>query len=135
MVSIFPNLLNYSFFATGILRIILGLIFIYFAYEKFFLERKERTLFFEKLKMRPAKVFFGIVTGLELLGGVGLLVGFWMQVATLITGALMTLATFIKWHRPHALPKNTLEFYLILAVVSFALLALGPGAFAFDLPI
>lgn len=135
MVSIFPDILNYGFLATGILRATLGIIFIYFAYEKFFLERRERIAFFEKLKLRPAKVFFGLVTGLEFIAGLGLLLGFYMQVAALITGGLMTLATFIKWHKPSALPKNTVEFYIILAVTSFALIAMGPGAFAFDLPV
>ena len=134
-VSLFPNLFAYGFFATGILRITLGLIFVWFAYEKFFYQRTERILFFEKLKMRPAKVFFGLVTGVEFLAGVGLVLGFYMQVATLITGTLMTLATLIKWRRPSALHRNTVEFYIILAVLSFALLALGPGALAFDLPL
>ena len=135
MVTIFPNLLNYGFLAAGILRMALGLIFIYFAYEKFFIERTERIAFFEKLKLRPAKVFFGLVTILEFSAGVGLLIGFYTQIAALATGVLMTLATLIKWHKPSALPKNTIEFYIILAVTSFALLALGPGAFAFDLPL
>lgn len=134
-VTIFPSLLDYSFVATGALRATLGLIFLYFAYEKLFLERRERIAFFEKLRMRPAVVFFGVVTGAELLAGIGLTFGIFTQLAGLTTGILMTLATLIKRHHPHALPKNTLEFYIILAAVSFTFMFIGPGAFAFDLPV
>ncbi len=135
MPSLFPELLSYGFLATGVLRITLGLIFIWFAYEKFFHQRTERIAFFKKLGMKPAIVFFALVTGIEFIAGVGLVVGFYTQAAALITGGLMTLATFIKWYRPVSLHRNTIEFYILLAVLSFALLFLGPGAFAFDLPL
>ncbi len=135
MPSLFPELFTYGFLATGILRITLGLIFVWFAYEKFFHKRAESLAFFEKLRMKPAIVFFVIVTGIEFIAGVGLVIGFYTQVAALITGVLMTLATFIKLYRPDALHRNTLEFYITLAVLSFALIFLGPGAFAFDLPL
>lgn len=135
MVSLFPHLFDYSFLAIGVLRITLGLIFIWFAYSKVFYERVERIAFFEKLKMRPAIVFFSLVSGAEFITGVGLVVGFYTQLAALITGSLMTLATLIKANRPHALPYNTIEFYILLAVVSFVIMFIGPGAFAFDLPV
>lgn len=135
MPSLFPDLFTYGFLATGIIRITLGLIFIWFAYTKYFRERRERIEFFEKLKLRPAKVFFGFVAGIELLAGIGLTVGYYTQAAALVTGILMVLATLIKNHKPSALPHNTIEFYILLAVVSFSLLFLGPGAFAFDLPL
>ncbi len=135
MPSLFPELFTYGFLATGVLRITLGLIFIWFAYEKFFRERTEHIAFFEKLGMKPAIVFFALVTGVEFIAGIGLLVGYYTQIAALITGSLMTFATFIKLYRPQALPGNTLEFYILLAILSFALIFLGPGAFAFDLPL
>ena len=135
MPSLFPDLFTYGFLATGVLRMTLGLIFIWFAYEKFFHQRTERIAFFEKLGIKPAIVFFALVTGVELLAGIGLVLGYYTQVAALITGALMTLATFIKWYRPSALHRNTIEFYILLAILSFALIFLGPGAFAFDLPL
>ena len=135
MPSLFPDLFTYGFLATGVLRMTLGLIFIWFAYEKFFHQRTERIAFFEKLGIKPAIVFFALVTGVEFLAGIGLVLGYYTQVASLITGALMTLATFIKWYRPSALPRNTIEFYILLAILSFALIFLGPGAIAFDLPL
>jgi len=134
-VSLFPDLLNYGFLATGILRITLGLIFVYFAYSKIFHERLERIAFFEKLGLRPALLYFALVNGAELVAGICLTIGLYTQGAALVTGALMVLASLIKWRHPHALPYNTIEFYILLAVVSFTLIFLGPGAFAIDLPL
>lgn len=134
-LSLFPHLLDYQMLGIFMIRATLGLIFVYFAYEKIFIERRERIEFFEKIKLRPAKVFFWIVALTELAAGIGLTVGLYTQATAIITGTLMTLATFIKHHRPHALPQNTIEFYIILAITSFALLFLGAGAFAIDLPL
>ena len=134
-ISLFPHLLDYQMLGIFMLRVTLGLIFIYFVYAKILYERRERIEFFEKLKMRPAKVFFWVVTLTELIAGVGLTIGLYTQAAAIATGGLMVLASFIKHHRPSALPHNTIEFYILLAAASFALLFLGPGAFAFDLPL
>lgn len=134
-VSLFPHLLDYQMLGIFMVRATLGLIFVYFAYEKIVHERHVRTEFFEKLKLRPAKVFFWVVALAELAAGVGLTIGLYTQAAAIITGILMTLASLIKHHRPTALPQNTIEFYIILAVASFALLFLGAGAFAIDLPL
>lgn len=134
-VSLFPHLLDYQMLGIFMIRATLGLIFVSFAYEKIVHERHVRTEFFEKLKLRPAKVFFWAVTLAELFAGIGLTVGLYTQASAIITGTLMTLASFIKHHHPHSLPQNTIEFYIILAVASFALLFLGAGAFAIDLPL
>ena len=117
------------------LRITLGFIFVYFWYEKITHQRAERIHFYEKLNLRPAKVYFWIVSSVEGIAGALLVVGLYTQGAVLVTGALMLLATLIKWLKPSALPRNTIDFYIILAVVSFALLFLGPGALAIDLPL
>ena len=135
MPSLFPHLFEYSFLAIGILRITLGFIFLWFAYIKIFSARAEYLAFFEKTKMRPAKVFLNIAIGVELLVGLSLMAGYYSQAAELVAGALMALATLIKWHRPSLLPHNTAAFYLLLSIVSLTLLFIGPGAFAFDLPL
>lgn len=135
MLSLFPSLFDYSLLAIFALRVSLGLIFVWFAYTKIFRERTERITFFEKISLRPAVLFYTLVTGLELVAGVLLVLGLYTQAAALTVGVLMVLATFIKWQRPDALPYNTIEFYLLLAIVSFSLPFLGPGVFAFDLPL
>lgn len=135
MPSLFPYLFDYSFLAIGVLRIVVGLVFLWFAYIKTFKERADYLDFFEHIKMRPAKIFLNVAIGVEFLVGASLVAGYYAQAAELVAGALMTLATLIKWHRPRVLPQNTAAFYLLLMVVSLALLFIGPGAFAFDLPL
>jgi uncharacterized membrane protein YphA (DoxX/SURF4 family) len=131
----FPALLNYDFLATFVLRVVLGLVFVGFAYGKFFGDRPARIAFFEKLGMRPAVVFFSIIIGVELLAGIFLIVGAFTQIAAFVAGIIMTLAAGIKIKRPEMLPLNTFSFYFILAVVYFVMIFIGPGAFAFDLPL
>ncbi|MBI5798693.1 MAG: DoxX family protein [Candidatus Yonathbacteria bacterium] len=134
-VSLFPFLLDFQMLGVFMLRVTLGLIFVYFCYEKVFLFRKDQILFYEKLGLRPAKVFSLIVASLEGLTGALLAVGLYTQGVAIVAGVLMALATIIKWRSPSALPKNTNDFYVILTVVSFSLLFLGAGAFAIDLPL
>ena len=135
MLSIFPDLFTYSFLATFVLRFTLGAIFVWFAYAKYFHERKERIAFFEHLNLHPAKIYFLVITGIEFLAGVMLIVGIYTQIAALAIAILMTLATILKIKKPSTLPRNTAEFYILLAVVALVLMFIGPGAFAFDLPL
>lgn len=134
-VSLFPSLFDFQMLGVFVLRVTLGLIFVYFWYKKITHSNTERIHFFEKLGLRPAKVYFGIVSSVEGIAGALLVVGLYTQGAVLVTGTLMLIATLIKWRKPSALPRNTIDFYIILAVVSFSLLFLGPGAFAVDLPL
>ena len=134
-VSLFPSLLDFQMLGVFVLRVTLGLIFVYFWYEKITRQKAELIRFFEKLGLRPAKVYFNIVSSVEGVAGVLLVVGLYTQGVVIVTGSLMLLATIIKWRKPSALHRNTIDFYIILAVVSFSLLFLGPGAFAIDLPL
>ena len=134
-VSLFPHLFDYQMLGVFMIRATLGLIFVHFAYEKILRAQKERVEFFEELKLRPAKVFFWATTLVELVAGIGLTIGLYTQLAATITGSLMALASLMKKHRPPILPHNTVAFYILLAITSFSILLLGPGSFAFDLPL
>lgn len=134
-VSLFPHLFDYQMLGIFMIRATLGIIFLYFWYEKVFLFRSEQIHFYDKLGLRPAKVFSMMVASVEGITGALLVVGLYTQGAAIVAGTLMTLASLIKWHRPAALPKNTNDFYVLLMIVSFALLFLGPGAYAIDLPL
>ncbi|PJC21574.1 MAG: hypothetical protein CO060_03355 [Candidatus Yonathbacteria bacterium CG_4_9_14_0_2_um_filter_43_16] len=125
-LSLFPSLLDFQMLGVFMLRATLGLIFVYFWYEKVTHQRAERTHFFEKLGLRPSKVYFWTVSSVEGIAGSLLVVGLYTQGAVLATGTLMLVAALIKWRKPSALPRNTIEFYIILAVVSFSLVFLGP---------
>lgn len=130
--EVFSGAFAYAPYGTAALRIALGLVFVWFAYQKLFPERRERIAFFEKLSLRPAVAFYAAVTTLEGLAGLGLTLGYFTQLAALVTGTLMTIATYVKLKRPAALPFNTTEFYVLLVVVSVALFLNGGGAWALD---
>lgn len=134
-LSLFPSLLDFQMLGIFMIRATLGFIFVYFWYEKIFLFRKDQIHFYEKLGLRPAKIFSLAVASLEGITGVLLIIGLYTQAAAIVAGAIMTLAVLIKWRTPSALPKNTNDFYVILAVASLSLLFLGAGAFAIDLPL
>ena len=135
MVSLFPQLLDYGFLATAVLRITLGLTFVWFARRAFFSQKREYTAFLENIGLKPAIIFFFIVAGVELILGVLLVIGLFTQAVALAISVITLCVAFLKWRRPHLLFHNTPHFYLLLAVVSFVLIFLGPGAIAFDFPL
>jgi len=134
-VSLFPQLLDYSFLATFVLRASLGLLFIRCAYKEFFHGRESGITLYEKLGLRSNKAFFWVFTSIKLLIGVCLLVGLYTQGAALLGFVFAFVAIIIKWRRPELLPENTIEFFILVAVVLGVLMFLGPGPFAFDLPL
>lgn len=134
-VSLFPQLLDFQMLGIFALRVTLGFIFLYFWYEKITKPHSEKTEFFEKLKLRPAKLYFTIVSYTEGLIGALLIVGLYVQGVAIVAGAMMLLASIIKWRKSALLPQGTVAFYIVLSVVSFSLLFLGAGAFAIDLPL
>lgn len=134
-LSLFPELLDLQMLGIFAIRVTLGLIFIYFWYEKTTKHRAEKIEFFEKLKLRPAKLYSTIITFTFGVMGALLVVGLYTQGVAMVAGVFMLLATLIKWRNPSLLPNNTITFYIILSVTSFSLLFLGAGAFAIDLPL
>ena len=134
-VSLFPQLLDYSFLAIFILRASIGLVLIRCAYKGFFKNRESDISLYNKLGLRPGKTFFWIITNLKLIAGICLLVGFYTQGAALLGFILSFVAIIIKWRRPELLPENTIEFFILVAVVLAVLMFFGPGPFGFDLPL
>lgn len=132
MSPLLPSLFRYGAHATALLRITLGVVFVYFAYEKLIVDRPARIAFFEKLAMRPPVVYFAAITAAELLAGVSLTLGWFTQGGGIVTALLMFVATIVKWRKPTALPHNTVEFYVLLTVVSVTVVVSGPGAWALD---
>lgn len=135
MISIFPELFGYSFLATFVLRVALGAVFIVFAYTTFFRDRNAYMNAWETLIVRSGKIFLGVGVAVNLIIGVLLVVGAFTQIAALAGGIIAMLGAGAKIKRPHLLPHSNLSFYLFLAVVSFSMIFIGPGAFAIDLPL
>ena len=119
MLSIFPLFLSLGLLAPLLLRITLGIILIHWAVGKI----KSRTT--------PFTVALGV---LEVLIGIGLLVGFLVQLAALIASVIF-LIHLIKKAQTKSLFTAGVNYYFILFMISLSLLLLGAGAFAFDLPL
>lgn len=134
MLSIFPDLYTYQQFVPLLLRIVAGLIFISFAYAKLISNRSNRIAFFHSIGLRPARLFWGITSLAELIGGIFLLVGFLLQPTALILAMISIIAAFIKMRRPTEL-TNSAGYFVLLFVMLVSLAFLGPGVFAVDFPL
>lgn len=132
MLNTFPDLLNYSLLAPLILRVVLGLIMLNLGYLKARIEKERWEGLFGFLGLRPAKWFVKIFALVEIVGGLLLLAGAYVQIVALVF-VLITLSELIlEWEEP-ALVKRNLPFYFLLFAISVSLLFSGAGAFAFDL--
>lgn len=120
MLSVFPELLNYSLAGVFILRLALGLLFIKYGIVKIFLKKSG---------------WWKTIGAVELVCGVLLAVGLFTQPAALLVSVLMFGAIAIKIKTKNEVLKSPYDFYLLLIVVSLSLLFLGPGIFSFDLPL
>ncbi len=135
MLSIFPQLLDFGMFGPLFLRIGLAVVFLVHGYPKIF--KKENFLgtaqFFESIKIKPGKFWVAVVGGVEFFGGILILVGLFTQVVALLLMINMVVAIWkVKWQKGFL---NGYEFDLVLLLMAFALMVLGPGVFSLDLPL
>lgn len=126
MLSAFPQLFNYSLLAIAGLRILFGLWFLVYAYN---------TLFNKETQEGRLSVWFKrINAGIAFLAGFLSTIGLFTQVAVLL-GLLILL---LKWYldvRSKTLTREIFAFGFYIAVIGLALLFLGPGVPAIDLPL
>jgi len=122
MLSVFPELFFLAPLAVFLLRVVLGLLFIWHGYSKF------------KPSSVPVSSFVRIIGLLEVLGGISLVLGFVTQLAALVLSIIVLLALAAKLKGSTHL-KYSVDFYILLFVATFSLVFLGPGAFAIDLPL
>ncbi len=120
MLSVFPELLNYSVLGVFLIRLALGLLFIKYGLAKIFL--------------KPGK-FWKTIGSLELVCGILLVGGLFTQAAAFMVFLLMIGAVIIKIKTKNEVLKSPYDFYFLLLAVSLSLLLLGPGAFSLDLPL
>ncbi len=125
-LNIFPNLFAFGFVAVFLLRVTAGTIFMYFGYTKIYKDKERRVSFFNKIGFGKGKIFFWIVSLTELVGGIFLVAGFFIQVTALILSAIIMGAICTKIRKPNLL-DNSLEFFVLLFIVLVSLLFLGAG--------
>ena len=127
MLSLFPDLLDWSFYVPFLFRVFLG-IYILAAGYRFFKKSMSPT------EKDEDKLSWGIFGALLVLLAGSLLIGLFIQVGGAITFAVSILALYAK-HRNIKDADESTAFYLLFALVGLSLIFLGPGPFAFDLPL
>ena len=140
MLNPFPTLLNFSFFAPTILRLFIGIYFINLGYIKY--TKKEPTrdhtidllYFFNSLSIGPSIYYVKTLAIIELLVGVFLCLGFFVQISAIIT-AIISLVFFIVSIKQQDLRILKPSEYALLFAISLSLILTGAGVFAIDLPL
>jgi uncharacterized membrane protein YphA (DoxX/SURF4 family) len=132
MLNVFPDLITYSFFAPTILRILVGLSFLYIAYTQF-ARRKEIAETGFPFVGKPNVALVYVSSIVIALVGAALCLGYATQIAAL-AGIVVSLkhAIFAKKY-PRLIPLCRLEYVYIL-VICFTLLLTGAGLLAVDTP-
>lgn len=117
--------------ALLLLRIGLGVIFVYHGYPKLFGATHQEMLQFARMGF-PA--WFVYVAGvIELFGGLLLFLGLFTRIVGLLLAGEMAVA-LIRVHIPQGgfMVVSNYQFPLALAVGAFTLATVGAGAFSFD---
>lgn len=135
MLNTFPLLLSFDLLVPLLFRIVLGVIFFRSGYMLLFQKASFPPLTTTLTAHNSLRLILGRILGSVLLiCALFLVLGIRVQVTALILSLLASCAFCIKIKYPTLLMSNT-RYYLLLAVMSFSLLFLGPGFFAFDLPL
>jgi uncharacterized membrane protein YphA (DoxX/SURF4 family) len=123
MLSLFPRLLDFSFFATGLLRVWLALAILILGIQII----KSRDLD----NTRP----YWPIGVISILSGILVLIGMFTQGAVLVILLILFWLIYIKKEGSFNNDLSNKKYLGSLFVISLAILCLGAGAFAFDLMI
>jgi hypothetical protein len=128
LVTPFPFLLDFSFFAPLLLRLTLG---IYMLSIGATVAKK----IVDTGTMPQPKLTIGEIAyrAVFIIAGVSLIIGLYLQVSALIV-ALLMLASIVD-KRARILPELYRGEYTLLLIIAFSLMVTGAGPFAFDLPL
>jgi putative oxidoreductase len=117
--------------ALLLLRVALGVIFIYHGYPKLFGHTRQTMDSFSHMGFPP---YFAYLAGvIEFFGGCLLVIGLFTRIAGLLIAVEMAVA-LVQVHKLLEDPRavHNYEFPLVLATAAFALAALGAGLISFD---
>ena len=121
IVTPFPTLLDFSFFAPLILRLALGMFMLNISREK-------------TTEPQPALTPIEIIyRAFFIVAGISLIIGLYTQVAALIVIALMLISLFDI--RARLIQNLKYRELILIIVIAFSLLFTGAGPLAFDLPL
>ena len=136
MLTLFPSLLTYHLLAPFLIRLGLGLFLAGVAWKKILRGNRKQwvSAIFMSETAGGAEIVVGLVGLVELAAAVGLIVGFYTQLAAIIAG-LSSLRLFFIQNKTPLKGVYGNYFYFLLILLSLSLLFSGAGAFAFDLPL
>jgi hypothetical protein len=121
----FPELFDLAFFVPFFFRVVLG--YYLFRQALFLMKQGGGVL----SKDRTAQSILGL---LILADGILLFVGAWLQPTAIITSALGIFALISVRKHPKFFPQPG-SFYLLATLIALSLVVLGPGIWAYDLPL
>lgn len=131
-INMFPSLLDYGMFGALFLRVGLAVVFIVHGYPKLFKNFDETAQWFSSIGIVPGKFWASVVGIVEFFGGIFLLIGMFVQpVAMLLAINMIVAIVKVKFSKGFV---GGYEFELMLLIMALALVVLGAGAYAIDLP-
>ena len=133
MLNPFPSLLTYALLAPFLIRLTLGAIALWGTYAGF----KKPSVFIDRLTqsgVKNAPMVLKVFSVLYGISGIGLILGFYTQIATLLFLTLV-IPMFVWEKRLQRLTTRDVFYYVLLVVCSLSLLFTSAGFLAFDLPL
>ncbi len=132
MLNPFPSLLNLTFFAPLIVRVVAAGVILYMAHVHR-VRRPELVKLLSPIVGRKAGTLVWLVIVLEAATGILLLVGLYTQYAAIV-GIILSIRSLL------AIPHRALSPFdraadVLLLGICVSLLLTGAGAFAFDIPL
>ena len=134
MLSIFPELLPYNLLGVTLIRVTLGIVILYIGLMTVGVKKNtyQRELKVHEYPLSSViPIIFGIV---EIATGIFLIAGFLTQLMVLIAIYIFINLIFIEKYIGRVFDYPNI-LYVSLIFISIALLFLGPGVMAVDLPI
>ena len=126
MLNIFPSLLSLSFFSPLVLRIVLGVVMIWFSFE---IAQKAKGAG----KSTSPFVFIYIPVFSSLFIGLLMIAGSWTQIVALFSIFYNVVALINEAMKNGRIDRMIINVLLI--AISISIITTGAGAFAFDLPL
>ena len=134
MLNPFPGLLTFRLLGPMLIRIALGVYFIFFGWNKFKKEDSTLIEFFDSLSLKPASNYLKGLATIEIFVGVCLIIGLSTQIVAIIS-AIVSFVMFVISLRSE---NNRLEkpsFYALLFILGISLVFTGAGFALVDLPL
>ncbi len=120
MLSLFPSLLSWNQLSPFLIRLCLGITFIFLRYKTF-----------KKSGATPKEK---VVSVIEFVSAILILIGLWTQLAAIVIAIDMIIRLLDK-AKSRAFLTDGVNYYLILFVLAISLALTGAGFFAFDMPL